>query len=208
MTPPPSHRPFELYWLPTGTDLYRCHDVAYPAWPGWANPISMRFSPVDADPAPAVLYAGQSKECALRETVFRDLLGGAPVHPNRLANRALTQLQTRRTMRLADFRNTAARKVHAYSEDLGTTIGLWPARCYQESQLWAKDVYEDHAQGAPWEGIAWSSHQEPALVAVMLFTDRLTGNPVTIGVSETITTRHPLIMQGANDLGVILPVGH
>ena len=167
---------YEAMELPRGTELFT---VVGKDWPtpheGYANRGPARFSPIAADDGSiaTTLYAGPSPRCALGETVFRDLCGGASVNRRRLEERAMLRTETLRELILADLRPVAARAAGAefYDQDLGTTIGMWPVSQYQRSAELGSRIYRDTEKH--WDGICWESRQAPPDNAYLIFTDRV-----------------------------------
>lgn len=199
---------YEAMTLPTGTVL---HTVVGADWvtpqAGHPNEGPARFSPIVSGDGSVVttIYAGPTAKCALGETVFRDLCGGAPVNQKRIDGRAMLLTKTTRELTLADMRPLKARAAGPdfFDEGLGTTIGHWPAPQYGRSAALGSGIYRDSR--ITWDGICWESRQAPPEDAFLIFTDRAT--LTLVSGPEPLTSPTWLGEMGAlaNELRVILP---
>lgn len=209
--------PFSALKVPVGTAWHVCCGLDWGSSPerGFPNPGPARFSPVH-DPGGElvrVLYAGDSWECALGETVFRDLFGGGVVHTKRL-DRAMLRVATTAAVVLADLRGTAARAAagrvpEAFNDQWGGPPGTWFGAHYKESQRLARLVFDDRAAptgSGQWDGIVWNSHQDPAQNAYLLFTDRADPLAVATPMEPLCPGWRDRVGEYASSLRVILPI--
>jgi hypothetical protein len=173
--PPPG------YWgtpalcrVPAGTVLFRIHPVDCPA-ELFSSTLSHRyygggrFDATDDDCYP-FLYAGQSIEVAIAETLLRDLPpdgAGVPQMPRaRIRGRRISAVSTTADLELVSLRSAA--DLTAVCQD------TWLTSCgpqyYAQSRHWAHWI-RSHAPAAA--GYVWMSHREPTQEAFVLFGDRM-----------------------------------
>lgn len=115
-----------------------------------------------------VLYAADTPDSAVAETVLRDtplVDRGARVVPfARVAGRALALLETRRDLRLASLHGAAAAAIGQ---------GLWltksDATDYPLTREWARAIHDDETQP---DGLIWRPRFDEDGLAVVLFGDR------------------------------------
>lgn len=210
--------PFSAYTVQAGTIWHVCCGLDWGTTPerGFPNPASARFSPLRSPGGDLarVLYAGDTWQCAIGETVFRDLIGGGVVHANRLA-RAMLRVITISPVVLADLRGTAARAAAgavpgAFRDEWGGPPGTWFSAHYQDSQRLAQMVFDDRAAPTPsgqWDGIVWNSHQDPAENTYLLFTDRTDAVAAEAPMEPLCPGWVDRVGEYATSLRVILPIG-
>ena len=158
--------------LKAGTSLERVHDRRFRA--NEFNPCKgapTRFAPIrdlQGDCVPS-LYAGDTLESAIYETIFHDV----PVKARRktvsrtlVQGRAHGRLEVLRDLRLASLRGPDLRKWRVSRESLITTsTGL-----YRDTARWAEAI---HHQFADVEGLVWTSNQCDPDTACLFFGDRV-----------------------------------
>ena len=161
---------------PAGQILFRVHPATFS--PTGFNPSThgnARFSPISNHSGMIVptLYAGSTLDCALMETVFHDV----PFVPGlktlskatHVAGRVYSTLLPTRELILLDLTAIALRKLGTPRSELIDT----PASHYPATRQWAVAL---HRQNPEAEGLIWTSRQDDASLAVMLFGDRIQGS--------------------------------
>jgi RES domain len=196
--PPARVEPFGERVLAAGTRLWRVHDAVRAG--NVFNPCKGsrgRFSPLrDARGACIpTLYAGATREAAMFETVFRDLPPlplPRRVFASALGGRAMSELRTRRALRLAPMFN---QNLAIVGQSRQTLIECHGSRCYVETCAWAEAIHRDLPA---LDGLVWTSRQQDDALAMVLFggrvpsadlevvgTEPLDGGPARAWVSET-----------------------
>lgn len=157
--------------LQLGTSLWRAHHESRDAnafWPG--TPGETRFaSIVDSSGIPIpVLYAGDSSECAVFESVFHDLpaTGARSADLRRLENRMLTRLELQTSVVLADLTKRGLPSLGMTRTELIESEAIH----YQATAAWAEAIHNDNP-GI--QGLYWISRQNDRVAAAMLFGDRV-----------------------------------
>ncbi|HVZ44346.1 MAG TPA: RES family NAD+ phosphorylase [Ramlibacter sp.] len=168
-----------LYDWPGG-ELHRVHPLPFgpSQFNGRADGYSARFSPLQLAHGAVVptMYAGSTLDVALMETVFHD----APRHSAGFILRMSRSNEHRRAarvaappMRLADFTGVGLRKL-----GLARASVIDSAKsAYPRTQLLARWV---HAHPAKPRGIVWSSRQDDAGLAFVLFGDRVAARDLAV----------------------------
>ena len=158
--------------LRAGALLERIHDRHYSA--DSFNPCRgapTRFAPVHDVKGNCVpsLYAGDTLESAIYETIFHDV----PVTAKRktvpktlVQSRAHGRLQTLRDLRLASLRGPDLRRWRISRNALITTS----PNLYRDTAQWATAV---HHQFPDVEGLLWTSNQCDPDTAYLFFGDRV-----------------------------------
>lgn len=170
---PPAHleRP-NLVNLAAGELLHRVHA---PQFPGNAfNPCQggpTRFAPVHDALGVCVptLYAAQSIEAAIYETILHDVPLGAArksVPRHAVESRRHSTLVVRRVLRLASLR---APDLMKWGLTPATLIGATPTQ-YRHTARWAKAL---HDQFAEVDGLVWTSNLCDPDAALMFFGNRV-----------------------------------
>lgn len=160
--------------LPAGTVLYRVHQKRFPAHS--FNPVPShryygggRFDATDDDRYP-YLYAGQSVDVAVAETLLRDLppddTGIRQLPQARIVGRRISAICTTADLDLVSLRTGA--DLGAVAQD--TWLTWCDPRDYAQSRHWAHWI-RHHAPTAA--GYVWLSRREPGLHAYVLFGDRI-----------------------------------
>ena len=158
--------------LKAGTSLERVHDRNYRA--NEFNPCKgapTRFAPIrdlQGNCVPS-LYAGDTVESAIYETIFHDI----PVKARRkTVSRALVQgrahgrLEVLRDLRLASLRGPDLKKWRVSRHSLITTS----PKLYRDTARWAEAI---HHQFPYVEGLVWTSNQCDPDTAYVFFGDRV-----------------------------------
>lgn len=158
--------------LPRGQVLHRIHDEAFAGDafnPGLAG--NARFSPIqtaDGRPIPT-LYAAATFEAAAMESVFHDVPhapGLKAYDKRRLRRQVHSRVALGQDLRLADFTSKPLRKLGVSRRQLiDTEKDQYPA-----TRAWAAAV---HLQQPDLQGLYWTSRQDDAAFAVVLFGDRV-----------------------------------
>lgn len=153
--------------LPAGTHLYRVHDARHPATgfnPGQGQPSRFAFFPDPTGRPVPVLYAGQTPQAAVFESVFHDTVPGQVVHPRQWRSRVLSVLEVTRDLTVAQFHSAGLGRLDLYPRNLTDT----PPTAYPQTVAWAQAA---HAQGLA--GCVWMSRQHNTDQAWVLFGDRV-----------------------------------
>jgi RES domain len=159
--------------LPSETVLFRVHQAAYP--PASFNPTPShryygggRFDATDDDRY-SYLYAGESVDVAIAETLLRDLpldAAGVRLLPSaKVRGRRISAVRTKADMEIVSLRS---------GTDLGAVAqDPWLTTCdprdYAQSRHWAHWI---RAQAPAAAGCVWLSRREPGRQAFVLFGDR------------------------------------
>ena len=158
--------------LPAGALLHRVHARNY--GPDRFNPCQgapTRFAPIHDAEGHCVpsLYAADTLEAALYETIFHDI----PITARRktvprtlVQNRAHGRLQVRRDLQLASLRGPDLRRWRISRNSLITTS----PSLYRDTARWAQAI---HHQFPYVDGLFWTSHQCDPDTAYLFFGDRV-----------------------------------
>lgn len=130
------------------------------------EPNSCRFSPF-GDPIVPVLYAGQSRESAVCESILHNVLAGDEVRRDEYLGKALGRFRLTRRLRLAEFMNEGLTKLGVRANELTDTY----ASQYPRTIRWAAAA---HAAG--FDGIVWMSSKRTGDRAYILFGNKVTGD--------------------------------
>jgi RES domain len=180
--PPAQVEPFGKRVLSSDLRLWRVHDFTRPATV--FNPCigrRGRFSPLyDATGACIpTLYAGETREAAMFETVFRDLPPlplARQVFTKELNGRAISELRTRRPLRLAPMFN---QNLAIIGQSRQTMIECHGAEAYEQTCAWAEAIHRDFPDI---DGLVWTSRQQDEALAMVLFEERIApGNLEEVG---------------------------
>ena len=159
--------------LPSGSVLYRVHQTRYPAEA--FNPMPThryygggRFDSTDDDHYP-YLYAGQTVEVAITETLLRDLpsddTGKGLLSSTKVRGRRISAITTAVDLTLVSLRSAV--DLRAVAQD--TWLTMCDPRDYAQSRHWAHWI-RGHARSAA--GYVWRSRRDPTDDAYVLFGDR------------------------------------
>ena len=183
-------------WKP-GKPIHRIHSSAYAETE--YNPSTRgnaRFSPIrdDAGEIIPVLYGGSTMDCALMETVFRDV----PYTPDlkivdkaRLEGQVHSVVTSKANLSLIDLGNVALRKLGIERAHLIDTTKAH----YPETRRWAEALYR---QFPDCQGLRWVSRQDDSAEAILLF-----GNRIPVGILSVVQTAEPLQLRGYATLPVL-----
>lgn len=160
--------------LPAGTVLFRVHQKRFLA--AAFNPVPShryygggRFD-ATADDLYPFMYAGESVDVAVAETLLRDLVpddtGIRRLPVARVAGRCISAVQVTSSLQLVSL--CSGRDLGAVAQDPWLTT--CDPRDYAQSRHWAHWI-RSHAPTAA--GYVWLSRREPGAVAYVLFGDRI-----------------------------------
>ena len=173
LRPTPSPFPtFNVRSLPKGSELVRLHD---PISDGDAcNPCKGgpgRFSPLahpDGTCLPT-LYAADTFECAVHESLFHDLAYAAPkkfIRLDKVTPRAVSWLRTTIDMQLASLNEPDLMLLNLSRAELIAS----PPGSYTQTARWAEAFHRVNPRIA---GLAWTSRRCDPSQAYVFFGDRL-----------------------------------
>ena len=185
---PPDRLDPDLIQLPAETALWRVHPDDFTATqfnPNDKPEMSEgRFHPFQDSQGRwvATLYASDSVDGALSETIFHDLLGGGQsiLLPSRYEERTLSRIRTTETFTLA---NLQGHGLHRLGIKRGHLLEAPPFQ-YDKTVAWAKAIHNCHRSI---QGMVWTSRQLDTSQSIILFGDRIRRR----GLKKT-STSHPL----------------
>jgi hypothetical protein len=166
--PPARLEPFGERALPAGMRLWRVHSAVRE--PNAFNPClgkPTRSAPLREGDGTCIptLYAGRTREAAVFETIFRDLPPlplPRQVFTRDIDGTALAELRTSRPLRLAPLFNLGA---------------------YAETARWAEAIHRDLPD---LDGLLWTSRQQDAAQALLLFGTRVRCDDLEIVSGEPL----------------------
>lgn len=164
---PPPPDPFDALEevLPAGFVFHRVHSIRRAGTdfnPGVGG--RTRFAPF-GDPVVPWLYGAETQQAAVSETILHDLDPATSfVLPSHYRGSALTQITTRRPVRLAALHGAGARRLRVSATDVTATD---PTE-YARTALWAEAAHR-----AGFEGLSYMSKQCNTDRAFILFGDRV-----------------------------------
>jgi hypothetical protein len=173
VTPDPPN-PFTplTFTLNTGSTLSRVHNNVF--GPTEFNPGpngGARFSFFGAPSVP-VLYAAETDEAAVAETLLRAIpAAGGDLPRGHYEQAVMSKVVTRRDLKLASFLGTGLRALGVVATQLTDT----PDTRYPQTRKWAEAA---HAAG--FDGIAWMSKRNNGDRAYMLFGDRVRASDLRV----------------------------
>lgn len=160
--------------LPAGQRLYRVHSNTRTVTafnPGVGSRTRFAFF---GDPVVPVLYAADTEEAALAESLLHDIpAAGGSLPYGRYADTVMGMLAVTRELHLASLRGLGLRRLMIDARDVTDT----DASEYPRTVRWAQAA---HAAG--FDGLAWTSRKCNDARAVVLFGDRC-GDAVTQDVT-------------------------
>jgi hypothetical protein len=170
--PPKTIGPIRLFRLKKGALLHRILRVGVSE--NSFNPCKgrpTRFAPIYDENGTCIpsLYAGQNFDCAVFETIFRDIPVGSKtkfVRIKELEDRAYGILKTDRPFKLAALFAPELKALGLKRTQLIDTTAYW----YTKTAQWAKAI---HDQYKDIEGLVWTSRQSDPEMAYLLFGDRV-----------------------------------
>lgn len=164
---PPSPFDAEPTPLEAGQWLYRVHSNARTVDqfnPGVGGRTRFAFF---GDPAVPVLYAADTQESALAESLLHDIpVSGGVLPYAAYADKVMGRLDVTRELRLANLRGLGLRRLGVEASQVTDT----DASEYPRTVRWAAAA---HAAG--FDGVAWTSRKCNDARAVVLFGDRCEG---------------------------------
>jgi hypothetical protein len=169
--PPGKLDAITILWT-TGRLVHRIHSGQFA--PNGFNSTGLgnaRFSPILNATGKIVptLYAGESEDCALMETVFHDVPFTAEykqMRKSRLDNMVRSRLTITTSLRLIDLSTIALRRLGVERKYLIDSSKVH----YPESRHWAIALYEQNPDA---QGLCWTSRQHDSAKAIILFGDRV-----------------------------------
>lgn len=150
--------------MPAGTELYRVHPARYPAdafhpGAGTAAPVA-RFSFFGAPTVPA-LYAADSVDAAISETLLRDVpVDGGPLPLEAVDYRVLSRVVTTRELDLLQLHGNGFRRLGVSPNQ----VTLTSPRLYPQTVEWGQAA---HAAGL--DGVVWMSRHHNSSRAYVLY---------------------------------------
>ncbi|MBL8266297.1 RES family NAD+ phosphorylase [Steroidobacter sp.] len=168
----PSHsNPTDQYtWLPKGTRLWHVYPDGFDCLAFNAKSTN-RFA-LPPPPACAMFYAGDSADCALWESVLRNLVINSaqpqPVDPGLLAGRSIVELEVALDTKILDLRAPYFRKfssdpaLHAELQRLAVV----PDAQYAETHAKARALRDEWTDAV---GLCWFSRQIGAQRAYVFY---------------------------------------
>jgi len=144
-----------------------------------------RFSPIKTPRGEAIptIYGGSTFDCAATGTVFHDVPfvpGFKSYDQAKLKDQVHTRLNFRTDLVLVDLRSKALRKLGIQRKHLIDS----EKDQYPVTRSWAEAVYAQHPNV---QGLCWTSRQDDAAQAVVLFGDRIpSGALYKVGVSRSL----------------------
>lgn len=179
-----------------GKLIHRIHSTAYTETQYNPSPRSnARFSSIRdvAGKIIPVLYGGSTMDCALMETVFRDVPyapGLKNVDKARLQNQTHSIVVAKADLTLIDLSNVALRKLGIDRTHLIDTTKAH----YPDTRKWAEALYQ---QLPGCQGFRWISRQDDSAEALILF-----GNRISAGDLGVVRPAAPLLVRGYAALAV------
>jgi hypothetical protein len=153
-------------WLRAGDRLYRVHSNVRTVTefnPGVGSRTRFAFF---GDPVVPVLYAADSQEAALAESLLHDIPAtGGNLTYSQYADKVMGMLVVLSDLRLASLRGLDLRRLKVEARDITDT----DATEYPRTVLWAQA-----AHSAGFAGLAWTARRCNDARAVVLFGDRCT----------------------------------
>lgn len=176
--------PFEplTHALGAGTIVHRVHGARFAANefnPGDASTLgSTRFAHFlragTNDPAGTVpvLYAAQTQESAVAESVMHDVpLSGGSLMARNYVSRIHSTLRVTQEVKLAKFMGDGLQRLGVRSHHLTAT----DSDVYDRTVLWAQAA---HSEG--FDGLAWMSARDTTAAAYIFFGDRVEARNLVI----------------------------
>lgn len=209
---PTSGIPVHKEVLEKGQILFRCHDMKWtgksfnPGRSLYPGDYGARFSPFSdaAGKLVSYLYAADSVQGALSETIFHDLIGHVRrgflnITPWR--EWGLTRLKTERELTLVTLKTADLYRMGLSKE----TFILGDRLIYAQTRQWAKAMYD---QNKDVDGYVWKSRQHDDSDAYILFGNRITTKDLSVltataGLFASAEICHE-IKTMARRLGIIL----
>lgn len=172
MVAPPTPFTAATTVLATGTQLYRVHSntrTANEFNPGFGAPTRFAFF---GDPAVPILYAAETEDAAICETLLHSVpFSGGVLRPRSYQAAIASKLTTIRPLRLAALLGTGLRRLGAPASEVTET----EADRYPDTVKWAEAAHQ-----AGFDGMVYMSHRCNSDRAYVLFGDRVQDTDLTI----------------------------
>lgn len=167
-----------LETLEAGTALHRVHKEEYAADqfnPGVRG--NARFSPIKDEKGDAVptMYAGETVDCALMETIFHDVPhtpGLKTLGKRKLNGQVHSILTVQKDICVASLTSIPLRRMGIRKSDLIET----EKDRYPETREVAESIRNQHPDV---QGLVWVSKQDDKALAYVLFGDRISKGVIT-----------------------------
>ena len=150
--------------IPAGTVLFRVHDPARDATvpnPGFGEATRFAFF---GDPVVPVLYAAETPEGAVHETILHDAEPGLFVPRAWWQTKALSLIEVTRDLSVVSFHSDGLRRLGLYPRDLTDT----DMNEYPRTVRWAEAAWRFGA-----DGVSYMSRHFNTSKALCLFGQRL-----------------------------------
>lgn len=158
--------------VPAGRALYRvASNTRTPTEfnPGVGAPSRFGFFGARGQPVVPILYAAETEDAAIAETLLHDIPADGGVLPyDQYADRVMVRLELTRDLRVAVLHGLGLRRLKTTAAEL--TAG--PASSYPTTVRWARAA---HAAGL--DGLVWMSRMCNDSRAYVFFGDRCAGKP-------------------------------
>lgn len=169
MVTPAPPRPFtpKVETLDFSTQLFRVHHNRHKGTefnPGVGSPSRFAFVIDEAGAKVPALYAAQTQDAAVAETILHDIpVEGGLVPFEKYAPTVMSRLVVTRDLRLASFHGLGLRQLGVKAEQLTSS----EASTYKMTRLWAQAAYD-----GGFDGCVWMSRLCNNAKAYVLFGDR------------------------------------
>ncbi|MGL5128580.1 MAG: RES family NAD+ phosphorylase [Aeromonas popoffii] len=189
---PPEEIQVKTETLAAGTKMWRVHKSDYTGAgfnPGYGD---ARFSPIDNTSGQRIptLYAGESIDVALMESVFHDV-----PHSGDLKTYSISKFDGQMISELTLTEDVLMAKLHGPAlRHLGITEAELihsDASEYQHTRAWAEKI---HASEPNAKGLKWDSKQAGGLT-YMYFGDRIAENVFSISTRSTLLTQSQIAFE-------------
>jgi hypothetical protein len=191
--PPPSPlAPINIFNLAPGTPLHRIHSSSYRG--NQFNPCQgsrTRFAPIYDPPGTCVptIYAAETLEAAVFETVFHDVPANASVKVvalTKVLSRSHSIIETAHPLRLAQLFAPDLKALGITRQELTEAL---PAH-YADTARWAAAF---HAARTDINGLVWTSNQCDPQRAYVLFGDRISASDLRVTSRRDAATDASLV---------------
>lgn len=161
------------FTLGAGTELFRVfsNQRTSPAEfnPGYGSPTRFAFF---GDPVVPTLYAAQTEEAAICETILHDVPPGpGTILFDDIKDKVCAQIKPNRDLELASFMGDGLRKIGTDAHQLTGTM----ASEYSRTVLWAEAAHQ-----AGFDGIVWMSNRRNTDQAFVFFGDKVSEPDFTV----------------------------
>jgi RES domain len=185
---PPPPNPFDIppnsTVLPAGTELHRIYSRRYPG--NAFNPSAERlnrFSPIfrRGEVVP-VLYAGESLESAIFETLLHNVAHGArrqTLRAKAIEDKCYGSWITQRAVRVATLHAPDLARFRLTVDQLTATHSHY----YPQTARWAEAIHTHHRDI---DGLEWTSYRGGPARAFVLFGDRVAANDLASAGNEVL----------------------